>query len=128
MRFSHKVRGVAVKAIGVAYLAGSVLFPLEARSADYSRRCIVDEEKGWVMKVYKFGENSTVARYINEGSISRYNRGIDFVMCYGRQTYTFKVDCLSRVAYAMQNDFSYKKRAVIGSTSLFAGMCGQYYN
>lgn len=122
MQFSRKTKCVAAGAIAVLCLAGSVLFPVDVNSAPYRRQCN-PQSRQWSWK--HFDNRSFL---VNEDRISRYNRGIDVQTCESRRTKDFRVDCLSRVLYRMENDYSYIKIGVIQSKSWWDRMCSYYYH
>ena len=118
MQFLHKVRGFAIGAVGVVCMGGVIYLPLEAKSSGfYTRRCKTDPP-GWVI---------VSGTYVRENSISRYDRGLDYMICDRAQTYHYKIDCISRTLYYLANNLSYVKYGTFHPTSSAMKVCEKYY-
>ena len=108
------ITGIAI----VSCLTVEVMNPLHTYGADKTRSC-----------KYTTEDLSRGPNIIMENTISRYNRGINFSFCnMSSRSYTVKVDCISKVFYALQNDGSYKKHLYKNvSGNLYAQACNKYF-
>ena len=102
----------------VSCLTVEVMDPLHTYGADQTRSC-----------KYTTEDLSRGPNIIMENTISRYNRGINFSFCnMSSRSYTVKVDCISKVFYALQNDGSYKRYLYKNvSGNLYAQACNKYF-
>lgn len=97
------------------------MHPLTARSATYVRQCRYAE------KGSQHHHGSSAALTWMEHNVGRYDRGIDIVMCSIWGSRTFKIDCISRVNYLLQNNGTYANRGVYGKNSVVDHVCNRYF-
>lgn len=97
------------------------MYPLTSRSATYVRQC------RFLEKGSQYVSGRSVELTWMERNVFRYDRGIDIVMCTTSGSRNFKIDCISRVSYELQNNGTYLKIGNVGKNSIFEIVCNRYF-